>query len=1053
MPHERQKCGSLLFTTPLPGSSSERRAISALHLADEAEALAALLPEAQFWPEARARIEASAAELVRQVRERRGLSAFDAFLHEYDLGSEEGVILMCLAESLLRIPDAHTADTLIHDKLAAAHWDQHLGNSGSVLVNASTWGMLLSGRLLQLEAQPGEGAGALLQRLLARSGEPVVRSAMKQAMHLLAHQFVMGRTLEEALGRTVSGYRYSYDMLGEAALTAEDAERYFQAYSEAIARLGKAVGEEALFARPGISVKLSALHPRYEHTQHNWVLAELGARLLELATAARDAGITLTVDAEEARRLELSLDLFEQVFANRALAGWEGFGLAVQAYQKRAPAVIDFLAQLAQRHGRRIPLRLVKGAYWDTEIKSAQQQGLEGYPVFTRKANTDLSYLACARRILERRDCFYPQFATHNAHTVAAIREMAGTDSDYEFQRLHGMGEALYATVVERDGWNVPCRVYAPVGSHCELLPYLVRRLLENGANTSFVNRISDERIPVQAIIADPAGRVRSHSQPTHPRIPLPRDLFGEGRVNSQGICFDEPLALEAFECEIAAALELTWRAAPLIDGSAAGGEVRVVHAPHDSERDLGEVVEADEAQALLAMERAAAAFPAWRLSDVQQRAAALERAAELFEQHRGELVARCVMEGGRTVANALDEVREAVDACRYYAQQARALFAEPVCLPGPAGEENRLRLFGRGVFACIAPWNFPVAIFCGQIAAALAAGNSVVAKPARATPLCAARVVELFHLAGIPAGVLQFVPGASEQLAEPLLTHPALAGVAFTGSTATARQIAQTLAARDGPLVTLIAETGGQNAMLVDSTALLEQVVADVLPSAFDSAGQRCSALRVLLLQEEIAERVIRMLQGAMAELRIGEPMRLATDIGPVIDHAAQKNLERYIARMKEEARLLQSTPLPSTAGHGSFVAPHLFEIDSLAQLQGEVFGPILHVLRFAAGRLDELIDDVNATGYGLTLGIHSRIDTTARTIGERVRVGNVYVNRNMIGAVVGSQPFGGQGLSGTGPKAGGPHYLPAFATEQSVSSNTAAIGGNASLLAGEED
>lgn len=1053
MPSEQQNNSSHLFFISPSGRSELRCAIGALHLADEADCLAALLPVAEFKPAARGRIKERAAELVRRVREQKGLSAFDAFLNEYDLGSEEGVILMCLAEALLRIPDHHTANSLIQDKLVTAHWDSHLGQSDSVLVNASTWGLMLTGRLLRIEPPLEESAGGLLQRLLARSSEPVVRNAMNQAMHLLAHQFVMGRTLKEALGRMTSAYRYSFDMLGEAALTAEDAEGYFLAYSEAIARLGLDATEKTLYARPGISVKLSALHPRYEFLQRERVLRELGPRLLELARKAQAANITLTIDAEEARRLEISLDLFEQVFTDNSLAGWEGFGLAVQAYQKRAPAVIDFLAELARSAQRRIPLRLVKGAYWDTEIKAAQQQGLDGFPVFTRKANTDVSYLACARRIIEKVECFYPQFATHNAHTVAAIYELAGAAVEYEFQRLHGMGEALYSSVVDSDGWDVPCRVYAPVGSHHELLPYLVRRLLENGANTSFVNRIIDERIPLQSIIADPVERVQNHQQPTHPHIPLPRDLYGETRHNSIGLAFDSPEALAGFERDLDAALKSPWQASPLIDGDVGSGEVRTVQAPHDHRRAIGVVIEAVEEEAVRAMDQAVVGFSTWCRSDVLERAEALERMADLLEDKRAELAARCVMEGGRTVPSALAEVREATDFCRYYAQQARELFAAPIMLPGPAGEANRLYFRGRGVFVCISPWNFPIAIFTGQIAAALAAGNTVVAKPAHATSLCGAQVVELFHQAGIPPEALHFLPGSSERVAQPLLSHAGLAGVAFTGSSETARQIAGTLAARDGSLTAFIAETGGQNAMLVDSSALPEQVVADVLQSAFDSAGQRCSALRVLFLQEEIAERVIRMLQGAMTELQIGDPMRLDTDIGPVIDAAAKAKLERHIKRMKQEARLLQATAVPVEAEHGSFIAPHAFEIDSLAQLQGEVFGPVLHVVRYTANRLDEVIDAINATGYGLTLGIHSRIDTTVSYVSKRVNVGNIYVNRNMIGAVVGSQPFGGMGLSGTGPKAGGPHYLKAFATEQSVSVNMAAIGGNATLLAGEED
>lgn len=1038
---------------PWADQSDARQRISALHLADEAECLAALLTDAEFKPAARDRIEKQAAMLVHQVRSQKGLNAFDAFLNEYDLGTEEGVILMCLAEALLRIPDPHTADSLIQDKLTAAHWDTHLGRSDSLLVNASTWGLMLTGQIMQLEQRQGEGAGSLLQNLIASSSEPVIRRAMSQAMHLLARQFVMGRDLAEALGRSNDDYRYSFDMLGEAALSAEDAERYFQAYSEAIGLLADITSTDSLYARPGISVKLSALHPRYEHAQHERVMRELVPRLLTLAGKAKTANITLTIDAEEARRLEISLDLFEQVYTDASLNGWEGFGLAVQAYQKRAPAVIDYLAGLAEEQGRRIPIRLVKGAYWDSEIKAAHQLGLEGFPVFTRKANTDVSYLSCARHIFELKHCFYPQFATHNAQTIATIRELAGEGDEYEFQRLHGMGEALYASVIGEDGWNIPCRVYAPVGSHQELLPYLVRRLLENGANTSFVNRIVDETISVSSIVADPLARVHQHTQPTHPRIPLPRDLFGPSRRNSMGICFDEPQAVEEFGQEIAAALQQSWQSASVVSGQSIAGKSRTVTAPHDGQRVIGTVIEAGEAEATEAMNQAAAAFSEWSRSDPSHRAEVLEKTADLLEAHRAELVARCVMEGGRTAVNALAEVREAADFCRYYASEARTLFAKPSYLPGPAGEVNHLRLQGRGVFLCISPWNFPIAIFTGQIVAALAAGNTVVAKPARATPLCGARVVELLHQAGIPVEVLHFIPGPSGEVAAPLLHHPALAGVAFTGSSETARQIARTLAARDGSLTTLIAETGGVNAMLVDSSALPEQVVTDVLQSAFDSAGQRCSALRILFLQEEIADRVVDMLKGAMDELCVGDPLPLATDIGPVIDETAQQQLELHITRMKQVAHQWHATPLPKGVGHGSFVAPHLFEIDALTQLPREVFGPILHVVRYAAADLDQVIEAINSSGYGLTLGVHSRIDTTASHIRDRVHVGNVYINRNMIGAVVGSQPFGGQGLSGTGPKAGGPHYLPAFATEQSVSINTAAIGGNATLLAGEED
>ncbi len=802
-------------------------------------------------------------------------------------------------------------------------------------------------------------------------------------------------------------------------------------------------------ARPSVSIKLSALHPRYELAQHRRLQAELLPRLLELLADARAGRITVTIDAEEADRLEPSLDLFEHLAAAPALGGWDGLGLAVQAYQKRAIHVIAWLEDLARRHRRRIPVRLVKGAYWDTEIKRAQEQGFDDYPVFTRKLATDVSYLACARRLLGGGDAFYPQFATHNAQTLAGIIELAGDRRAFEFQRLHGMGEALYADLKAGADLDIACRVYAPVGSHQDLLPYLVRRLLENGANTSFVNRILDPAIPIDSLVGDPALQLARIEPKANPKIPLPPALHGSRRRNSRGTDLADPKELERLAARIEAEFTPGLIAAP---GVVAGSqEPKPAYDPADRLRAIGRVVEADPAAVAQAVSLAGRAFPAWDRTPVEARAACLERAADLYEANAPELFAWCVREAGKTLVDAVAEIREAVDFLRYYAAEARA--AVPAReLSGPTGESNQIALHGRGVFAAISPWNFPLAIFTGQIAAALAVGNAVIAKPAPQTPLIAARAVALLHQAGVPEDVLIPLPGGPG-VGACLVESPEIAGVAFTGSTQTAWRINRTLAAKDGPIAALIAETGGQNAMLVDSSALSEQVVADVLLSAFRSAGQRCSALRVLYLQDAIADRVLEMLAGAMLELRIGDPGQLATDIGPVIDEAAHERLTRHAERMRRQGRLIQRVPLDPALAAGCFFAPHAFEIDSIEQLESEVFGPILHVVRFAGSRLDQVVDAINATGYGLTLGVHSRIDQTIDRVLERARAGNIYVNRNIIGAVVGVQPFGGEGLSGTGPKAGGPHYLPRFATERTLSINTAAVGGNASLLSLDDD
>jgi RHH-type proline utilization regulon transcriptional repressor/proline dehydrogenase/delta 1-pyrroline-5-carboxylate dehydrogenase len=1054
-----KKDRAFAFIAPAPASGDPGRdAIDLAYHADETETVQRLLQAAELEPAARERIMQRATSLVEAVREhRKKQGALEAFMQQYDLSSEEGVVLMCLAEALLRIPDAETAEKLIADKLLSADWEAHLGRSSSVLVNASTWGLMLTGKLVELGNRTQRDFRTALGRLVNRSGEPVVRTAIRQAMRIMGHQYVMGRNIDEAMDRAERKgnriYRYSFDMLGEAAMTAPDAERYFESYSQGIAAVGRRRGDGDIFAAPSISVKLSALHPRFEFTQRARLMEELTPRLLELARLARQNDTALTVDAEEADSLGFTLDMVEAVLKDPSLDGWDGFGLVVQTYQKRAVPMIEYLAGVAQRTGHRIPVRLVKGAYWDSEIKHAQVEGFDGYPVFTRKANTDLSYIACARRVLALREAFYPQFATHNAHTIAVVTEMAGDRLDYEFQRLHGMGEDLYGEVMTGAGFNHACRVYAPVGSHEDLLPYLVRRLLENGANTSFVNRIVDEKLPVEKVAEDPVARVEAEDPVYHPAIPLPRDLYGAGRSNSMGL----NLASEVVQRDLAKRMQdyagVTWKAQPMLATDIQGdsGPVEPVGDPARRGRVTGEVRNATGHEVDQAIEDAVAHADAWDRTPVADRAACLEKAADLMEESLPELMALCAREAGKTVLDAVAEVREAVDFLRYYALQARTLFGPAQMLPGPTGESNQLSLHGRGVFACISPWNFPLAIFTGQVGAALAAGNAVLAKPAEQTPIIASRAVALMHEAGIPATALQLLPGDGAAVGARLTHDPRINGVAFTGSTETARLINQSLAARDAPLAALVAETGGQNAMLVDSSALPEQVVGDVIGSAFLSAGQRCSALRVLFLQDDVADRISEMLAGAMQELVIGEPARLNTDVGPVIDSASLEILENHARRMEREGRLIARTPLPESA-RGHFFAPCAFEIDSMDVLEREIFGPVLHVVRYQARQLDQVIDAINATGYGLTLGVHSRIETTQNHIANRIKVGNCYINRTMTGAVVGVQPFGGEGLSGTGPKAGGPHYLLRFATERTLTVNTAAVGGNASLLAMED-
>ncbi len=1033
--------------------------VSDKYLADEESLVNELIEIADSGQSARTKIQGTAANLVRAVRRQAAKEGgIDAFLQQYDLSSEEGVLLMCIAEALLRIPDADTADRLIADKITSARWQDHLGESDSLFVNASTWGLMLTGRLLTLDEAATSNPAKYVGKLASRAGEPVVRAAMRQAMRIMGHQFVMGRTIEEALAvsqkKDGKRYRYSFDMLGEAALTAADADHYMQSYTSGIDSIGDSIDSSGdIFSAPSISVKLSALHPRYSYTQYDRVMNELVPRVVELAVQAYDRGIALTIDAEEADRLELSLEIFERVYGDKRLTGYDGLGLAVQAYQRRATDVLKFLMASAETIGRRIPVRLVKGAYWDTEIKHDQEQGLESYSVFTRKAHTDVSYLACARLLVNAGHKLYPQFATHNAHTLASILHFAGPRTDFEFQRLHGMGEDLYGELIDTEKFARACRVYAPVGSHEDLLPYLVRRLLENGANTSFVNRIVDESIDVNDIVADPIDiAIASQSKP-HPRIPSPLDVFQPERKNSRGLNLPDRRLTAKLLDEMQKASAKSLSACAIVGGQAIPGLKVPSTNPAQTHQTVGICQTADIDAVDRALGFAETEKRGWNQTPAAERAAILQEAADLFERHTPELLAICVAEAGKTVPDAVSELREAVDFLRYYAVQASRLYGERTRLPGPTGERNEMGMRARGIFVCISPWNFPLAIFTGQVAAALASGNAVLAKPAEQTPLVGYRVVRLLLEAGVPEGVLHFLPGDGATIGGHALADPRVSGVAFTGSTETARIINRALADREGPIATLIAETGGQNAMFVDSSALPEQVVLDAVLSAFNSAGQRCSALRLLCLQEEIAPRVIELLSGYMEELRIGDPSDLSTDVGPIIDVEARDAIAKHVASISNKATVIHQCELPKETDGGTFYPPTVIEIDSLDLLRHEVFGPVLHIIRYSSGKLASTLDAVNQLGYGLTMGVHSRIDSRTRAITEQSGAGNIYVNRNMIGAVVGVQPFGGCGLSGTGPKAGGPHYLPRFGSEYSVSNNISAVGGNATLLSLDDD
>ncbi len=999
--------------TPVSNRDADplRASIRGNYSSEEADVIRALIERCNFSEQERAKIAKAGAQYVDRVRKETSPSMMEAFLAEYGLSTEEGVGLMCLAEALLRVPDAETIDDLIHDKIEPSNWGAHLGHSSSSLVNASTWALMLTGKVLD---EDPKGPTRALRGLVRRMGEPVVRTAVGQSMRILGRQFVLGQTIQEGMKNAreleKKGYTYSYDMLGEAARTDEDALRYEKAYADAISAIAqKAKGD--VRSSPGISVKLSALHPRYEYTHKDTVMSDLVPRARELVRQAAKANIGFNIDAEEQDRLDLSLDIIEELLSDPELEGWDGFGVVVQAYGRRAAPVIEYLYDLAERLDRKIMVRLVKGAYWDTEIKLAQEMGVERFPVFTRKVNTDVSYMACARMLMDRRDRIYPQFATHNAHTCAAVIAMAGNDKDsFEFQRLHGMGESLHGIVKQSE--DTRCRIYAPVGAHRDLLAYLVRRLLENGANSSFVNQIVDESIPSAEISRDPISEVEKLDEIANPTIRLPGELFPDRR-NSRGFRINEPASILPLLAAREEWAEATWQAAPMLVGHPAPqGPARDAVSPADHGHVVGKVHEATSDEVAAALDAAGPGFEDWSKRPVAERADILRKVADIYEENVAELCAITTREAGKTLLDGIAEVREAVDFLRFYANEAERLEEEA---PGEP----------LGVFVCISPWNFPLAIFTGQIAAALAAGNAVLAKPAEQTPMIAARAVEMMREAGLPEGALQLLPGDGPTVGGPLTSDPRIAGVCFTGSTEVAQIIHKALVNNAGPDAVLIAETGGLNAMIVDSSALTEQAVRDILISSFQSAGQRCSALRMLYVQEDARERLLDMLYGAMDALSIGDPWQVDTDVSPVIDEEARQGISDYTAKQEKAGRVLKILPAPET---GSYVSPAVVKVGQIGDLEKEIFGPVLHVASFKATQIDKVVDQINAKGYGLTFGLHTRIDDRVQQIVERIKVGNTYVNRNQIGAIVGSQPFGGEGLSGTGPKAGGPLYLTRF-------------------------
>ncbi len=1050
-----RKGAGMLEKKTLISTDDLRFLVSKSYRTAEFEIISQLIQQAILKPEQLDSLTLRATTLVEHIRsERKKITGIDSFLAEYSLSTDEGIALMCLAEAMLRVPDTATADSLIKDKLACGDWQSHQGKSASMFVNSTTWALMLTGNVLSAE-KSDYVLWQAVQGLFHRAGERIVRLAVDQAMQIMSKQFVMGRTIAEALKRSrkkiARGYLYSYDMLGEAAITAEDATRYFDAYAQAINSIGACTDPStSVHQHPGISIKLSALHPRYQEAQHALVMQELVPKLLHLAQLAKQYNIGLTIDAEESERLELSLDVIESVFKDASLADWNGFGLAVQSYQKRAFALLDWLADLAKSHNRRIAVRLIKGAYWDSEIKKTQVQGLSDYPVFTRKVFTDVSFQACAKKLFSMTEFIYPQFATHNAYSVALILELAGDYRDFEFQCLHGMGNELYEQIVPENKENIPCRIYAPVGTYEALLPYLVRRLLENGANSSFVNRIVDDLAPISQLVADPVSVAEGLLDKINGNIPLPGNLFLPDRKNSAGIDFTDRVAVTALKSELDRISLMQFQAKPFLAGKL--GELNAAEAvisPQKPDHIVGHIHCATAENIETALAAATAGFSSWSKTSVHLRAECLVRLADLYQENMPTFLALACLEAGKTLPDGVAEVREAIDFCRYYAALATEMMSEPVVLRGYTGELNTWSLHPRGVILCISPWNFPLAIFTGQVVAALVTGNCVIAKPAEQTPLIAYYATKLMLEAGIPESAVQFLPGTGLDVGAKLVADLRINGVIFTGSTQTANVIQRVLALRGEEIIPLIAETGGQNAMIVDSSALLEQVIMDVVASAFGSAGQRCSSLRVLYVQEEVYSRLITMLKGAMAELEIGDPGWLSTDVGPVIDPAAHSVLQDHVLRMQEKYEIIYQCALQTEGLSGYFMPPTAIAIDNIDVLDKEVFGPILHVISYKRKDLDRVIADINATKYGLTLGIHTRITPTAEYIRDRVHVGNCYVNRNQIGAVVGVQPFGGEGRSGTGPKAGGPLYLQRLCHERTYTVDTTAAGGNASLLA----
>ena len=1020
----------MIFSYKPPERDKLRNAIFNNHLLNEDVYIPQLIDYLDLKKSNQESIKNVAIDLVTNVRKLTPAAVLDSFLKEYDLSTEAGITIMCIAESILRIPDAKTGNALIQDKLTSANWGKHIGKSSSLLVNASTWAFLLTGRILDTKGNESNKLYNALSRALSEGSKPIIRQAVQQAIKLISSHFIIGSEIQDGLEKSSEQknliYRYSFDMLGEAAITNDDANKYFDKYMHAIKYLHKSENNTPIFG-PGISIKLSALHPRYEFAKYKSVFDRLYPRLKNLAQEAKQANISFVIDAEEEDRLDLQLDLFETLCNETCLREWSGLGIAVQAYQKRAFSVIDWLIDLAKITNRRLMLRLVKGAYWDTEIKRAQLLGLESYPVFTRKESTDISYLACAKKILNNTDVIYPMFATHNAHTIAAILNFAGEYRDFEFQRLYGMGEQLYSLIITSNESPVPCRVYAPCGKYKELLPYLVRRLLENGANTSFVNQILNSSISAKQVAADPIQILSQHISVTNPKIPLPPNLYQPHRINSKGLDLSKETTLLNLKHNLEKYSQNTWHAASIISGAERQGNKIDVCAPSNTNNKIGSVIWATNEDVDLAVQHADQAFLSWHKTTPAYRADILIKAAELLEVNASELIALCVLEAGKTISNAIAEIREAADYCRYYAQQANILFNDPTFI---ANSSIKVKYIGCGVFACISPWNFPLAIFLGQIVAALVTGNTVVAKPAEQTPLIATKIVRLLHQSGIPNKVLHLIVGDGDAGVAIVSDHR-ISGVVFTGSTAVASEIYKTLNNGHRCCIPLIAETGGINAMIIDSSALLEQAVIDVMQSAFDSAGQRCSALRVVYVQEDIAEEFLRLLKGAMSELVIGDPIYMTSDIGPIIDQNAKSELEQYEQEISKVGKLVYKANILPSQKNGNYFAPCAYEIESIQQIKKEAFGPILHIIKYQTINTDDVIDEINDSGYGLTFGVQSRIDSYTKRLSEIVRAGNIYINRNIIGATVGIQPFGGEKMSGTGPKAGGPYYLYKFTRE----------------------